>query len=269
MIKFIPTHCFDCGEKLSITTGKNGKYKLMCTNKNCNGILTKRFQSGMLTFKISGIGPAIYKDLYNTGLRDISDVLSVKKDFLIKSGIFKDGKSLDNMLNAISSIKQLKLSNIIESIQFDGVGETVSKEIEKYINGSEYDFTGFDYTIRDEIINPSSELNVKIQVLIGNLQTIGIDVDMGIKKQSTSTRDKVILVEFTGSPKSYGFATKDDYLKEISNYGCDHSDLNAKCNYLITDDLTSTTGKMGKAKKLGVQTFTYDTFLEKLKNNTL
>jgi NAD-dependent DNA ligase len=267
MIEFIPTHCFECGDKLSIVTGKNGKLKLMCTNTQCVGILIKKFQSGMLTFKISGIGPAIYKDLYNVGLRNIADLLSVKKETLINSGIFKDGKSLDNILSSISSIKYLKLCDIIESLQFDGIGTTVSKEFEKYINGSEYDFTGFDYSIRNDIINKESELNNKIQNLLDELLKIGIEINFG--KKENKKMEKVILVEFTGSPKNYGYSTKEEYEKEIEKYGVIHSSLNAKCNYLITDDMSSTSGKMGKAKKLGIQIFEYDDFIDKLKNNLL
>ena len=57
MIEFIPTTCYECGEPLKVTTGKNGKYKLMCVNTDCSGICSQKISKGMLVFEISGIGP--------------------------------------------------------------------------------------------------------------------------------------------------------------------------------------------------------------------
>ena len=134
MINFIPTNCTECGHELSVETGKNGKYKLVCPNTKCDGVALRKFQSGMLSFDIAGIGPSTYKDLYDAGIRDIADLLSITSEDLIKTGVFKDGRSLEKMMIAIQSVKMLKLCNIIESLQFDGVGNTLSKEVEKFYN---------------------------------------------------------------------------------------------------------------------------------------
>jgi len=70
----------------------------------------------------------------------------------------------------------------------------------------------------------------------------------------------------TGSPKPYGFKTKEDFLKLITNNGYSHGDLNDKCKILITDDINSNSSKMTKAKKLGVEILTYEDILNKIKN---
>ena len=70
----------------------------------------------------------------------------------------------------------------------------------------------------------------------------------------------------TGSPKPYGFKTKEDFVKLIEDKGYSHGPLNDKCKILITDDVYSNSSKMSKAKKLGVEIMTYEQILNKIKN---
>jgi NAD-dependent DNA ligase len=70
----------------------------------------------------------------------------------------------------------------------------------------------------------------------------------------------------TGSPKPYGFKTKEDFVKLIGDNGYVQGPLNEKCKILITDDINSNSSKMSKAKKLGVEIMTYEDILNKIKN---
>lgn len=265
MIQFLPTHCTECGHELEVTIGKNGKYKLICPNDECGGVAVKKFQRGMSSFDISGIGPSTYKDLYDAGIRDIADLLSVTPEQLISTGIFKDGRSLEKLMESINSVKSLKLSAIIESLQFDKVGSTYSKEIESYIALGTYNSTGMDYDIREQIEDNNSELNLYIRNILDKLSKIGgLTIVTPTKKETINGDIKTF--EMTGSPKEFGFATKDDFVKAVEPYGYVPSSLTAKTTYLITDDITSTTGKMAKAIKLGVKTLTYGQLIELIKN---
>lgn len=264
MKEFIPTHCFECGSQLSVVTGKNGKYKLICPNDECGGVAVKKFQRGMLSFDISGIGPSTYKDLYDAGVRDIADLLSVTPYQLIETGIFKDGRALEKIMISLQSVKVLKLSSIIESLQFDGVGSTLSKEIEKFYNTGSYDSKGVDYTLREKIEDTNSDLNIAIRNIIQKLsQNPNVTIQTPDVKKDTGD---VKIFEMTGSPKNFGFDTKEDFVNEVENFGYVHGSLNKDCTYLITDDLSSTTGKMAKAIKLGVKTLTYGQLIELIQN---
>lgn len=259
MIKFIPTICYECGEKLVVTTGKNGKYKLMCSNDNCSGVSVIKFQKGMLAFEISGIGPAIYKKLYSAGIKNISDLLLVTPEKLIESGEFKSGRLLDKLMKSIKSIKSIRLSAIIESLQFENVGSTISKEIEKYYCGLPYNFTGFDYSIREKIEDSNSDMMVKIKEVVDIISSIP-NIEIIFPKENKKTEDVIMetkIMEMTGSPKDFGFATKNDFVKAVEPYGIIPGTLNKDCHYLVTDDLSSKTSKMNKAEKLGVQIVTY------------
>jgi DNA ligase (NAD+) len=256
MKTFIPHTCPDCETELKIITGKNDKYKLICPNDKCFGVLLKRFQSGMLVFQISGLGPATLKNLYLSGVRDIADLLSLNKEAIFEQKYFKDGRAFDKMMTSIQNIKTLRLKHIIESLQFEDVGSSVSEEIEKYMNGSNYDFTGIEYSTRDLITNPESILIKSINEMIVKITEIGISIDMGKKEKS----GKEITYECTGSPENYGFKTKDIFEAEVAKFGCVRTSLTSKTNYLITDDLASTTGKMGKAIKNGIPILDYGQF---------
>lgn len=265
MINFLPTHCNECGHELEVVIGKNGKYKLICPDTdNCSGVAIKKFQRGMSSFDISGIGPSTYQDLYESGIRDIADLLMVTPEQLVNTDIFKHGRALEKLMESIKSIKTLKLSSIIESLQFDKIGSTYSKEIESYISTGTYNSSGMDYIIREQIEDSNSDLNIAIHNILNRLSKIdGLTIITSTKKE---TNCDVKTFEMTGSPKDFGFATKEEFVKSVEPYGYVPSSLTAKTTYLITDDLSSTTGKMGKAIKLGVKTLTYGQLIDMIKN---
>ena len=269
MIEFIPTTCYECGEKLKVTIGKNGKYKLMCINTECGGVAVRKFQKGMLAFEIAGIGPAIFKNLYDAGIRDIVGLLTVTPQELVASGEFKNGRALEKIMEAISSIKNIKLSAVIESLQFENVGSTISKQIEKYICGLPYDFAGFEYSIREKIEDKNSDMMLKIYEITDIIQTIPNVQLITPKVENTETNTentmKTRIMEMTGSPKEFGFDTKNDFVAAVAPYGIIAGTLNKDCSFLVTDDLSSTTSKMVKAAKLGVQVVTYGQLIEILK----
>jgi hypothetical protein len=71
------------------------------------------------------------------------------------------------------------------------------------------------------------------------------------------------LVILTGSPKTAGFSTKAAFMSEFSKFGFEEgSTLNATTEMLITNDLSSTTSKMQKATKLGIEVMTYEQLKE-------
>ena len=71
-------------------------------------------------------------------------------------------------------------------------------------------------------------------------------------------------LEFTGSPKVAGFKTKADFLSFIEAYGYKHTKLIYGTDFLVCNDYESTTAKMTKANKLGVQIITYSDFIKQI-----
>lgn len=72
-------------------------------------------------------------------------------------------------------------------------------------------------------------------------------------------------IEMTGSPKSAGFKTKDEFLEKLKPFGYQHGKMKKKDNkvdILVTNDPFSKTNKMELAKELGVEIMTYEEIVE-------
>ena len=70
-------------------------------------------------------------------------------------------------------------------------------------------------------------------------------------------------VILTGSPKTAGFSTKAIFMSELTKFGFEEgTSINANIDMLVTNDLSSTTSKMEKAKKLDKEIMTYEDLKE-------
>lgn len=70
-----------------------------------------------------------------------------------------------------------------------------------------------------------------------------------------------IYIEMTGSPKAFGFKTKEKFLETLVPFGVEHHPLTHGCKYLVTNDISSSTNKMKKAKSYGAKVITYGDLL--------
>lgn len=75
-----------------------------------------------------------------------------------------------------------------------------------------------------------------------------------------STRNK-IYIEMTGSPREFGFKTKEKFLETLDPFGVEHHSLTYGCDYLVTNNILSSTIKMKNAKRYGVKIITYGDLL--------
>jgi hypothetical protein len=74
-------------------------------------------------------------------------------------------------------------------------------------------------------------------------------------------------VEFTGSPKAFGYKTKEIFLELISPYGFEHGKMtkrNNTCDILCCEEKTSGSAKLKLAEELGVEILTYGELAEML-----
>ena len=94
-------------------------------------------------------------------------------------------------------------------------------------------------------------------------------------KKEKEKNENAIYVCMTGSPKDFGFATKADFESKFGGILVDVSISSKECQYLITDDLTSTSSKMKTAQKkaftalsFGITTTEFASRVEKVPNLT-
>ena len=73
---------------------------------------------------------------------------------------------------------------------------------------------------------------------------------LGLEKLVEESSDKIPVI-LTGSPKECGYNTKADFLSQHPEYV--ETTKWDECKILFTDDLNSTSSKMEKAKKKGIE----------------
>ena len=80
-----------------------------------------------------------------------------------------------------------------------------------------------------------------------------------------------IIFEMTGSPRSAmmdmdpKLRTKAEFYKRLKPHGYLHGRLNENCDMLVTNDLSSSSAKMEKAKDLDIKIVTYAQLIKKYK----
>lgn len=226
-----------------------------CTNPNCTTRLISKLGSGLRVFGIENIGGATVNKLFVAGIKSIVDIFDSSKfneENLIKSGEFKKGRALEIILDAVKKHEKITYARIINSLMFENVGTAMSEQIAKIFKGETPDWTSMSRVAYEPFLDSNSKEYGRvikfIEVLLANGKTVEEDIVID--------NSNLIPVVLTGSPKEYGFKTKEEFMKAHPSYI--NSDNLKGARYLITDDLNSTSSKMKNAAKLGVEIITYD-----------
>lgn len=269
----IPDRCPVCGSKASIISNSDVKY-LYCMNDFCKAKLIKRLSLFVSrnAMNIDGISDMIlnklitekivnnYKDLYH---------LDRYKDKIIAFDGFGE-KSYNNMINSIEKSRHVKLANFIYALGIPDIGFSRAKLICNHFNN---DFNKISNLTYEELSNIPGVGDVIAKEwidtfsnpdFIEELKELKEEID--IPKASTNSNkdlDGLIFV-ITGSLNK--FTNRDTMIEFIEEHGGKVvASISSKVNYLINNDITSTSTKNNKAKELGINIIDEDKFLELIK----
>lgn len=219
-----------------------------------------KLHQGMVILGMKGIGPAMAERLVSAGYTDIADIFSVRfnKRELIASGHFVDGRELEILLEIVENIKSIEYWKLLACLKNDGYGKALSKQLVNFICGVDYDFSGLEKELYENFINKENDIWNSLKVLELIMSKKGVEI---IKPLPGSNAINKGTFEMTGKPTTH--KVKSDFVKDASAKGYIHEGLNKNSNFLVTDDLNSSSSKMSKAKKLGVEIITYDDFVSK------
>jgi len=255
-----PHNCYQCNSKLVVND-----IHLICNNDNCKGKEINRLSYGIRAFGNKRVGGSAILKLHEAGIKTIEDFwnpIKMNKSKLIDSGLFKEGRALDIIFEAKNKTKQIDLWLIIYSLCLNDVGASSSQQLSNYLSNVNYDFKGLTKSGINRVIDKKSDEYNRLMQFINQLIIEGVEVKYPEEVVVSSDSE---FYELTGSPKDFGFAKKSEFTDLMKTYNCIHSKLNKDCNYLVTDSLDSTSSKMTKARKLGVEIITYDAFVNKFK----
>lgn len=269
----IPDRCPVCGSKASIISNSDVKY-LYCMNDFCKAKLIKRLSLFVSrnAMNIDGISDMIlnklitekivnnYKDLYH---------LDRHKDKIIAFEGFGE-KSYSNMVNSIEKSRHVKLANFIYALGIPDIGFSRAKLICNHFNN---DFNKISNLTYEELSNISGVGDVIAKEwidtfsnpdFIEELKELKEEID--IPKASTNSNKDLDGLTFVITGSLNKFTNRDTMIEFIEEHGGKVvTSISSKVNYLINNDITSTSTKNNKAKELGINIIDEDKFLELIK----
>jgi len=237
-----------CGNKLSVKG-----IHLICESATCDVKAWFKFYIGVSLLGLDGVGGAITKQIWKAGVTNAIDLLNpnkFNKEMLIRSGEFKAGKTLDNIFKELEKCKDLRPKDIILLMGVDGMGHTTAKQLGNYISGLPHNFSGLQ---KDVItgFEPGGSRRQEYEMMVESITPyINIILPEKISEDSIS-------FEMTGSPKAFGFSTKEEFLKKAKEKGYHHTGLK-DAKVLFVDDINSSSSKMKTAKVKGIKIMLYN-----------
>lgn len=267
----IPKFCPVCNSPTKVVNN-NGSKVLMCTNEDCAGRLLGKWETFVSKkgMNVDGMSESTLDKLLKLGyLTSVFDSLYSLKDY--KAELYKiDGfgkKSIDNLLASIEKSKNVDLQHFITAFSIPGIGEGQSKLLVKFFKTFDefYKVACEDYLF-DRIPGIGEVLNRNIHKWVFNNGWQMLDVnervhfagERAVAEDQTLTGKTFVV---TGSVKH--FKNRDELKTKIESLGGKVvGSVSKNTDYLINNDIASTSGKNKKAQDLGIPIVNEEQFLK-------
>ena len=275
----IPHMCPICGQSTKIIKDNNSEV-LVCANDNCKGKLLGKLSHAVSrdALNVDGLSEATIEKFINLGwLNSIKDIyyLSVhENEMKALEGFGK--RSVEKLLNSIEKSRKTSLERFLYSLSIPLLGKSASMMIadsvdydfdifidEMTIKGAEY----FRYLpgIGDSLI---SSLNAYWKNHCSDILQLAneftFETQKSIMSETTNELENKTFV-ITGSVNHY--QNRDALKADIEAHGGKVvGSVSSKVNYLINNDINSTSSKNKKAKSLNIPIISEDQFLSMLNN---
>lgn len=264
-----PEYCPICQGEISFKE-ENGITRAYCENPNCSGKLINRLDHfcNKKGLDIKGLSKITLEKLINYGwLNNIEDIFKLeeyKTEWANKPGF--GIVSVNKILNAIEGSKKSPTAKFICAIGIPLIGKVASEALSKKFGSYE--------KFREAVNNNSQELyeiagigEVMIQTLLDYDFT---EADSIFEKYIIEMRPVVFISvsnklegkTFVITGKLKTFKNRNEIKAAIEKEGGKVTDsVSSKTDYLINNDVDSTSSKNLKAKKLNIPILTEEDFL--------
>ena len=270
----IPDKCPICGQPTKIVKDNNSEV-LVCTNDNCNGKLLGKLSHAVSrdALNIDGLSEATIEKFINLGwlnsIKDIYYLSAHENEMKTMDGFGK--KSVEKLLASIEKSRKTSLERFLYSLSIPLLGKSASMMIadsvdydldtfinEMTIKGAEY----FRYLpgVGDSLIN---SLNIYWKNHYSDILQLAneftFETQKSIMSETTNELENKTFV-ITGSVKHY--QNRDALKADIEAHGGKVvGSISSKTDYLINNDINSTSSKNQKAKSLNIPIISEDQFL--------
>ena len=266
----LPDKCPCCGGNVEIHN-ENGSKTLHCTNPDCKAKLLGKLVHFVSknAINIDGLSEQTLQKFIDLGwLNSFKDIyyLSKHKDEMYEQDGFGK-KSVDKLLENIERSRKTTLDRFIYGLCIPLIGRTASKEIAKFFN---YDYEKFRtdgiVTHYSQIDGFGDNMNQSLHDYLREnhmkISTLADEFIFETKSESSNNANlsnKTFVI--TGSLNHY--KNRDELVNIIEQLGGKVSgSVSSKTNYLINNDVTSTSGKNKKAKDLGIPIISENQFVQ-------
>lgn len=265
-----PTTCPICGSEV-IYKSVIDSISLVCTNSTCPGKLINRLDHfcGKKGLDMKGISKATLEKLIDWGwvsdFTDIFELFNHKSEWIQKPGF--GVKSVEKVLNAITTGTNCELHQFIAALGIPLIGSTASKELakhfgtwEKFIEAAEGGFAFYSLpNFGGEMHNSIIKFNYAEACLL---------VDRYIRFNTPEVTPAPAGENLTGKTfvitgKLTHFKNRDEIKARIEALGGKVTgSVSKNTNYLINNDVNSTSSKNATAKSLGIPILSESDFIQ-------
>lgn len=272
---FAPKECPVCGGKtmLEISSASDTRL-LVCQNPQCEGKLINRLDHfcGKKGLDIKGLSKATLEKLIDWGwvksYADIFRLYEYKSDWIKAPGFGE--KSVNKILDAIEEGKNCSLDKFIAAIGIPLIGTRAAQDLENHFwhwnnfieavqSGFKfYDLPNFGWEMHSSIVNFDYTEAIELADKYINV----LAVELGAPEETAGAIDGKTFV-VTGKLAHY---KNRDELKAVieRNGGKVVGSISGKTDYLINNDVNSTSSKNNSAKKLNIPIISEEDFLAML-----
>lgn len=258
----IPKICPMCSGNTEIRKDNDSEI-LYCTNPQCQGKLINRLDHfcGKKGLDIKGLSKATLEKLIEWGW--ISNYIDIYKletrsnEWKTKPGFGE--KSVERILKAIEDSKHPSLDAVIAAAGIPLIGRAVAKELVKYIDTYE-DFrykieSGFDFTQYDGFGETMAAALYDFDYKeIDDVVDYALDIQ---SKKVEESNNKLEGLTFCVTGKVHIYKNRDELKADIESKGGKVvSSMSSKVNYLVNNDITSTSSKNLAAKQANIPIIT-------------
>ena len=270
-----PELCPICLGETEIRTSDSGTQELYCSNPQCPGKLVNKLDhfAGKKGLDIKGLSKATLEKLIDWGwvtrAMDLFYLHQRRREWVEKPGF--GIKSVDKVLDAIETARHTTLEKYLSAISIPLIGKTYARqlansfidywELRRAINRkedfSEYD--GFGPAMHDAIINfDYAEADMMVERCIIDF----VEEEDALENSGNSLEGKTFCV--TG--RVHIWKNRDELSAAVTAAGGKvTSSVSSKTDYLVNNDVTSTSAKNLKAKELGIPIITEEQLQELMK----
>lgn len=266
----LPNKCPCCGGDVEIHN-ENGSKTLHCTNDNCHAKLLGKLIHfcSKNAINIEGMSEATLQFLIDKGwITSFHDIYQL--DYYREHWKEYDGfgdKSVDKLLENIDKSRNTDLSRFIYSLSIPQIGRSASKDVAKFFDNDYEKFRkygivtqytqidGFGGSMNNSLHQWLKRNHIMMELLANEFtfekvenKNIGVDLS-----------GKVFVI--TGSLVHY--KNREELISVIESCGAKVSgSVNSKTDYLINNDVQSSSSKNQKAQKINIPIISEEDFIK-------